>query len=35
VRAWRGSVADELERIGASGQSVEAYRELGRYPGPP
>jgi hypothetical protein len=34
VRAWRGRVAEELERIGRSGLSVAAYRELGRYPGP-
>jgi hypothetical protein len=34
VRAWRGRVADELERIGASGLSVAAYRDLGRYPAP-
>lgn len=31
VRAWRGEVAAELDRIGASGLSVEAYRDLGRY----
>ncbi len=31
VRAWRGAVAAELDRIGASGLSVEAYRDLGRY----
>ena len=31
VRAWRGGVAAELDRIGASGLSVEAYRDLGRY----
>lgn len=35
VRAWRGGVAEELERIGRSGQSVAAYRELGRYSRPP
>jgi hypothetical protein len=34
VRAWRGGAAAELERIGGSGQSVAAYRALGRYPGP-
>jgi len=34
VRAWRGRVADELERIGSSGFSVAAYREAGRYPAP-
>jgi hypothetical protein len=31
VRAWRGEAAAELDRIGASGLSVEAYRDLGRY----
>jgi hypothetical protein len=31
VRAWRGELARELDRIGASGLSVEAYRDLGRY----
>jgi hypothetical protein len=31
VRSWRGEVAAELDRIGASGLSVEAYRDLGRY----
>ncbi|MFI5314317.1 MAG: hypothetical protein ACHQ6T_01340 [Myxococcota bacterium] len=35
VRAWRGGVAAELEQIGRSGQSVAAYRELGRYSGRP
>jgi len=34
VRAWRGRVAEELLRIGRSGLSVAAYRELGRYPAP-
>jgi hypothetical protein len=34
VRAWRGGVAGELERIGASGLDVAAYRALGRYSRP-
>ena len=32
VRAWRGEVADELLRAGRAVGSVEAYRDLGRYP---
>jgi len=31
VRAFRGEVAAELERLGRSGLAVEAYRALGRY----
>lgn len=31
VRAWRGGATAALERIGSSGLSVAAYRELGRY----
>jgi len=34
VRAWRGRVAEELERAGRSAESVAAYRELRRYPAP-
>jgi len=34
VRAWRGEVADELRRAGRAVGSVEAYRDLGRYPPP-
>jgi hypothetical protein len=33
VRAWRGEVAAELERIGRSGKTVADYRAAGRYPG--
>jgi hypothetical protein len=32
VRAWRGDVADQLERIGRSGMTVADYRAVGRYP---
>ena len=34
VRAWRGEVDDELLRAGRAVGSVEAYRDLGRYPPP-
>lgn len=34
VRAWRGEVAAELARAGRALGSVEAYRDLGRYPPP-
>jgi hypothetical protein len=32
VRAWRGLVPEELERVGVSAPSVAAYRERARYP---
>jgi hypothetical protein len=34
VRALRGEVAEELLRAGRAVSSVEAYRDLGRYPPP-
>jgi len=34
VRAWRGEIVDELLRAGRAVGSVEAYRDLGRYPPP-